>query len=135
MLKHIISSGLLLILISIFSQTFCEDETLYRVCYFTNWAQYREGDARYTVEDIDANLCTHIVYSFAKINKAERSLQFTEWNDAVNVKKVSLFLSSSFLSTISLKCSIFFNIFVSITTKKSTFTVWFQLVSSRLDYI
>ena len=66
----------------------CKDPIFYRVCYFTNWAQYREG-ARYTVDDIDVNLCTHIIYSFAKINKDKRTMEFTEWNDEDNVKKVS----------------------------------------------
>merc|ERR1712129_89630 len=34
------------------------------VCYYPNWVYYRKGDGKYTVEDIDTSLCTHIVYSF-----------------------------------------------------------------------
>ena len=67
----------------------CTDPMFYRVCYFTNWAQYRAG-AKYTVDDIDVNLCTHIIYSFAKINKTTENIELTEWNDDVNIKKVSL---------------------------------------------
>nr|AMT75074.1 chitinase Cht10 [Locusta migratoria] len=38
------------------------------VCYFTNWAWYRRGLGKYVPEDIDANLCTHIVYGFAVLD-------------------------------------------------------------------
>lgn len=38
------------------------------VCYFTNWAWYRQGFGKYLPEDIDANLCTHIVYGFAVLD-------------------------------------------------------------------
>lgn len=38
------------------------------VCYFTNWAWYRKGLGKYLPEDIDENLCTHIVYGFAVLD-------------------------------------------------------------------
>lgn len=38
------------------------------VCYFTNWAWYRQGQGKYLPEDIDPNLCTHIVYGFAVLD-------------------------------------------------------------------
>ena len=38
------------------------------VCYFTNWAWYRRGVGKYTPEDIDPNLCTHVVYGFAVLD-------------------------------------------------------------------
>merc|ERR1712242_64581 len=34
------------------------------VCYYPNWVYYRKGDGKYTVDDIDTSLCTHIIYSF-----------------------------------------------------------------------
>ena len=61
---------------------------LYRVCYFTNWAQYRSGYAKFTVNDIDVDLCTHIIYSFAKINTKSVKMETTEWNDPTNIRKV-----------------------------------------------
>ncbi|XP_068222684.1 probable chitinase 10 isoform X2 [Palaemon carinicauda] len=38
------------------------------VCYFTNWAWYRQGIGKYKPEDIDPDLCTHIVYGFAVLD-------------------------------------------------------------------
>lgn len=38
------------------------------VCYFTNWAWYRQGLGKYRPEDIDPELCTHIVYGFAVLD-------------------------------------------------------------------
>ena len=39
-----------------------------RVCYYTNWAQYRGAEAdKYFPEDINVTLCTHIMFSFAKL--------------------------------------------------------------------
>ena len=39
------------------------------VCYFTNWAWYRPGIGKFVPEDIDPELCTHIVYGFAVLNR------------------------------------------------------------------
>ncbi|KAJ8319360.1 hypothetical protein KUTeg_004451 [Tegillarca granosa] len=50
-----------------------------RVCYYTNWAQYRSGVGKYLPENIDPNLCTHIIYSFAKLEN--NVLKAYEWND------------------------------------------------------
>lgn len=48
------------------------------VCYYTNWSQYR-NEAKFFPEDIDVNLCTHLVYAFAKIS--DGVLAPYEWND------------------------------------------------------
>ena len=42
------------------------------VCYYPNWVYYRKGDGKYTVDDIDTSLCTHIIYS-ARSSLMERS--------------------------------------------------------------
>ena len=49
------------------------------VCYYTNWAQYRPGQGKYTPDNIDPFLCTHIIYAFAKISNGQ--LAAYEWND------------------------------------------------------
>ena len=51
-----------------------------RVCYYTNWAQYRPEGAKYFPENIAPMLCTHVIYAFAKINR-DHTLVPYEWND------------------------------------------------------
>ncbi|XP_052070740.1 acidic mammalian chitinase-like isoform X4 [Mytilus californianus] len=50
-----------------------------RVCYYTNWAQYRPNPFKYFPEDIDPFLCTHIIYSFGKVSGL--IIKPYEWND------------------------------------------------------
>lgn len=56
------------------------------VCYYTNWAQYRGGEGRFTPDNIDPNLCTHINYAFASLSNGV--LAQYEWNDDANYAKV-----------------------------------------------
>lgn len=58
------------------------DELKYKkICYFTNWAQYRLSPAKFEPEDIDPFLCTHIVYAFAYIDKETFLISKVEAND------------------------------------------------------
>ena len=38
------------------------------VCYYPSWAYWRSGDGKFTVEDIDFSLCSHVVYAFALLD-------------------------------------------------------------------
>ncbi|XP_060700994.1 acidic mammalian chitinase-like [Hemiscyllium ocellatum] len=49
------------------------------VCYFTNWAQYRPGAGKYTVDNVDPCLCTHLIYAFAGMK--DNQITTFEWND------------------------------------------------------
>lgn len=55
------------------------------VCYFTNWAWYRQNGGKYLPEDIDATLCSHIVYGFAVLNRETLTIQpHDAWADLDN---------------------------------------------------
>lgn len=65
-----------------------------RVCYYENWAWYRPGDGKMAPEDIDPSLCTHIMYSFTKLNAQTLLMEvFDPWIDIDNglYKKVTAF--------------------------------------------
>jgi GH18 family chitinase len=52
-----------------------------RVCYFANWAPYRDLNPPLYPDDIDPALCTHIHYAFAKIDLQSLALLPTEEHD------------------------------------------------------
>ncbi|XP_060545784.1 chitinase-3-like protein 1 [Pantherophis guttatus] len=49
------------------------------VCYFTSWSQYREAPGGFVTDDIEPDLCTHIIYAFANISGNQ--ITKYEWND------------------------------------------------------
>lgn len=55
------------------------------VCYFTNWAWYRPGIGKYTPENIDYELCTHIAYGFAVLDSNSLTIKpHDSWADLDN---------------------------------------------------
>ncbi|KAJ8980547.1 hypothetical protein NQ317_001054 [Molorchus minor] len=74
-----------------------DDEDGYKVvCYFTNWAWYRQGDGKYLPSDIDPELCTHINYGFAVLNSETLTIKpHDSWADIDNgfYKKVTEYRS------------------------------------------
>jgi chitinase len=49
------------------------------VCYYGSWAKYRKQAGRFTPEKIDANLCTHVIFTFAKLRG--NRLVAGDWQD------------------------------------------------------
>ncbi|CAH4032079.1 unnamed protein product [Pieris brassicae] len=54
------------------------------VCYYTNWSWYRPGFGKFTPEDIDPSLCTHIVYGFAVLSDDGLMVAHDPWADNEN---------------------------------------------------
>ena len=50
-------------------------KTMKNFCYFTNWSnKYANFDARFDIRDINATLCSHLIYAFAKIDYVKMRL-------------------------------------------------------------
>lgn len=47
---------------SFFNHTVYSAERI--VCYYGTWSTYRHGNGAFNVANIDANLCTHLIYTF-----------------------------------------------------------------------
>jgi len=52
-----------------------------RVCYYANWAPYRDLTPALYPDNIDPTLCTHIHYAFAKVDPKTLALVPTEEHD------------------------------------------------------
>lgn len=59
------------------------------VCYYTNWSQYRPKHGKFLPEDIDPELCTHIIFAFGWLKKGK--LSSFESNDETKDGKVGLY--------------------------------------------
>lgn len=64
------------------------------VCYFTNWAWYRQNGGRYVPEDIDPDLCTHVIYGFAILDGSNLTVKAHDsWADIDNSEFQGNFLA------------------------------------------
>lgn len=52
------------------------------VCYYTNWSQKRAGVGKFRPEDIDGELCTHVIYAFATLDEETFTLDIDDSADA-----------------------------------------------------
>lgn len=59
------------------------------VCYYTNWSQYRTKIGKFTPEDIQPDLCTHVIFAFGWLKKGK--LSSFESNDETKDGKTGLY--------------------------------------------
>ncbi|XP_030634182.1 uncharacterized protein LOC115815365 [Chanos chanos] len=57
------------------------------VCYMTNWSQYRPGAGKFTPENVDPFLCTHVIYALATIK--DNKLTPMQWSDEAMYKRLN----------------------------------------------
>ncbi|XP_055601032.1 acidic mammalian chitinase-like isoform X2 [Uranotaenia lowii] len=61
------------------------------VCYYGTWANYRAGNGRFSPEDVNPNLCTHMIYTFVGLNRSTYELMLLDkWFD-VDLKGLEKF--------------------------------------------
>lgn len=49
------------------------------VCYIGTWAVYRPDKGSFSIENIDASLCTHVVYAFVGLNSTHDDIRSLGW--------------------------------------------------------
>ena len=59
------------------------------ICYYESWAKYRSGAGKYNINNINVELCTHVIYSFAGI-KTDGSVKLLD--DASDLTKFTSFV-------------------------------------------
>ena len=45
------------------------------VCYYPNWAHWRQGEGNFKVSDIQPRMCTHVIYAFAVLDSTTLGLK------------------------------------------------------------
>lgn len=62
-----------------------EEDEYKVVCYFTNWAWYRQEGGKFLPENIDSDLCTHVIYGFAVLDGTTLTIKpHDSWADIDN---------------------------------------------------
>ncbi|XP_023225350.1 probable chitinase 10 [Centruroides sculpturatus] len=51
------------------------------VCYLGSWANYRHGEGKFVIEDINPFICTHLVYGFAKLELDNKIVEYDPYLD------------------------------------------------------
>ncbi|XP_022252485.1 probable chitinase 10 [Limulus polyphemus] len=64
-----------------YAATIKDSSNLKLVCYYANWAVYRPGLAKFTPDNINPYLCTHLIYAFAGFGKDYELKPFDSYND------------------------------------------------------
>lgn len=71
------------------------------VCYYTNWSIYRPGTAKFSPQNINPYLCTHLIYAFGGFTKDNALKPFDKYQDiekGIEKKKCPKLLSTDLLT-------------------------------------
>nr|XP_031849252.1 probable chitinase 10 [Nomia melanderi] len=67
------------------SRDHLSDDRFKVICYFTNWAWYRQEGGKFLPEDVDTDLCTHVLYGFAVLDGSQLIIKSHDpWADIDN---------------------------------------------------
>ncbi|OXU22575.1 hypothetical protein TSAR_016652 [Trichomalopsis sarcophagae] len=78
--KLLVGSKVLLLIL--LSTSVKSDEGEKRVvCYYTNWSVYRPGTAKFSPQNINPYLCTHLIYAFGGFTKDNTLKPFDKYQD------------------------------------------------------
>ena len=61
-------------------------------CYYSSYAQNRPDVGKFLPENIDPDLCTHVIFTFADIIQGT-NLKASGWNDLENGKDAGIYTS------------------------------------------
>ncbi|KAL3284612.1 hypothetical protein HHI36_018766 [Cryptolaemus montrouzieri] len=61
--------------------TFSNSKEIRVVCYYTNWSIYRPGTAKFSPQNINPYLCTHLIYAFGGFTKEDTLKPFDKYQD------------------------------------------------------
>lgn len=61
------------------------------ICYLTNAASKREGIGRFTAENVDPFLCTHVIVSSAILHASNNSISFPDEDNLLESRTSSSF--------------------------------------------
>ena len=103
-----------------------------RVCYYTNWAQYRSSFGRFRPDDIPLRLCTHLVYAFASMT-ANRLTAF-EWNDETTPWMRGMYARSSSLIIDRVAGEIMVKVYNQSASETSIFASYYREQTMLLIY-
>ena len=60
------------------------------VCYFSSWAWLRKKEGQFVPENVDPNLCTHVIYAFAMLDPTDLVIRSPDpWTDLDNSKLIA----------------------------------------------
>ncbi|XP_019556814.3 chitotriosidase-1-like [Aedes albopictus] len=62
------------------------------VCYFGSWATYRVGNGKFSVEDINPKLCTHIIYSFVGLDATTNTVKSLDTYNDITLQALQRFV-------------------------------------------